>query len=371
MTQPMAIPLIDLKAQYAAIKDEIDTAIRRVLESSQFILGPEVEQFEQEFARFCGTAHAVGTSSGTSALHLALLACGVQPGHEVITVSYTFIAVAESISHMGAHPVFVDIDPESYTIDPAKIEAAITPRTRAIITVHLYGQCADMQPILEIARRHNLIVIEDAAQAHGAEYKDQSVGSIGDIGCFSFYPGKNLGAYGDGGMIVTNDPEKANLARLLRNHGRRTKYEHLTEGYNYRLDALQAAILRVKLKHLPDWNERRRSVAHHYNELLGGLPIRLPIEHFMHVYHLYVIRSAQRDKLSLYLRNLGISTGIHYPIPLHLQPAYRNHPQAGQGRFPVTEQCAGEVLSLPMYPELTEEQIVTVSEAIKRFYTAM
>ncbi len=367
----MVIPLVDLKAQYVGIKDEIDAAIRRVLESTQFILGPEVEQFEQEFARLCGTAHAVGTSSGTSALHLALLACGAQPGHEVITVSYTFIAVAEAISQTGAQPVFVDIDPETYTIDPVKIEAAITPRTRAIIAVHLYGQCADMDPIRELARQHNLAIIEDAAQAHGAEYKGQRAGAIGDIGCFSFYPGKNLGAYGDGGIIVTNDPEKASIARLLRNHGRRTKYEHLTEGYNYRLDALQAAILRVKLKHLAEWNEQRRSVAHRYNELLAQLPIQTPVERSKHVYHLYVIRSAHRDRLYDYLREHEILTGIHYPIPLHLQPAYRNHPQAGEGRFPVTEQCAREVLSLPMYPELTDEQVVTICEAIKRFYASL
>jgi dTDP-4-amino-4,6-dideoxygalactose transaminase len=367
----MVIPLIDLKAQYIAIKDEIDAAMRRVVESAQFILGPEVEHFEQEFARFCGTAHAVGTSSGTSALHLALLTCGIQPGHEVITASHTFIAVGEAISHAGADAVFVDIDPETYTIDPAKIEEAITPRTRAIIAVHLYGQCADMEPILELARRHGLAVIEDAAQAHGAGYKDRRAGSIGDVGCFSFYPGKNVGAYGDGGMIVTNDSEKANVAKLLRNHGRRTKYEHLVEGYNYRLDELQAAILRVKLKHLPQWNEQRRSIARRYNELLADLPVQLPLERFKHVYHLYVIRSAHRHKLAQFLHEQDISTGIHYPIPLHLQPAYRNHPQAGKGKFPITEQCAGELLSLPMYPELTEEQIVGICEAIKRFYASL
>jgi len=267
--------------------------------------------------------------------------------------------------------VAFDIDPETYTIDPAKIEAAITPRTKAIIAVHLYGQCVDMTPIRELARHHDLALIEDAAQAHGAEYKGQRAGAIGDIGCFSFYPGKNLGAYGDGGIVVTNDPEKASIARLLRNHGRRTKYEHLTEGYNYRLDALQAAILRVKLGHLPDWNEQRRSVTHRYNELLADLPVQTPLERSKHVYHLYVIRSAQRDKLAQYLREHGISTGIHYPIPLHLQPAYRNHPQAGEGRFPVTEQCAREVLSLPMYPELNDEQVATICDAIKRFYTSL
>jgi dTDP-4-amino-4,6-dideoxygalactose transaminase len=369
----MPIPLVDLKAQYQAIKPEIDAAIARVIGHSGFILGEEVRRFEADFAAFCDlpATAAVGVDSGTAALHLALLACGIGAGDEVIVPSHTFIATASNISHLGARPVFVDIDLDTYNVDPAKIEAAITPRTRAIIPVHLYGQPADMAPILDIARRHGLRVIEDAAQAHGATYRGQKVGGLGDVGIFSFYPGKNLGAYGDAGMLVSRDPQIADTARLLRDHGRRDKYEHLIEGYNYRLDALQAAILGAKLPHLAAWNEQRRRHAAAYNDALADLELVRPIEALdrTHVYHLYVVRVEHRDELLQHLRAKGIGAGVHYPIPLHLQPAYR-HLGYRSGDLPATERAANEVLSLPMYPELTPAQIEEVAEAIRDFEKA-
>lgn len=369
----MTIPLVDLKAQYLSIKDEIDAAIQRVVDSTSFIMGPDVRAFEEEFARFCGVQHAVGVDSGTAALHLAFLACGIGPGDEVITTPHTFIATIGMLGRVGARPVFVDIDPRTYNIDPARIEAAITERTQAIMPVHLYGQPAEMDPILEIADRHGLKVIEDAAQAHGAEYKGRRAGSMGHVAIFSFYPGKNLGAYGDAGALVTNDGEIAEKARLLRNHGRRDKYEHLLQGFNYRMDTLQAAILGAKLAHLKEWNEARRRHAATYRELLSGLDLVLPYEpeHVRAVYHLFVVRlqgslSQERDALREHLKARGISTGIHYPIPLHLQPAYR-HLGYKEGDFPITEECARQVLSLPMYPELTQEQMEEVTRAIKEF----
>ncbi len=364
----MTIPLVDLKAQYLSIKDEIDAAIQRVVDSTSFILGPDVRAFEEEFARFCGVQHAVGVDSGTAALHLAFLACGIGPGDEVITTPHTFIATIGMLGRVGARPVFVDIDPQTYNIDPTRIEAAITERTKAIMPVHLYGQPAEMDSILEIADRHGLKVIEDAAQAHGAEYKGRRAGSMGHVAIFSFYPGKNLGAYGDAGALVTNDGEIAEKARLLRNHGRRDKYEHLLQGFNYRIDTLQAAILRAKLAHLEEWNEARRRHAATYRELLSDLDLVLPYEpgHVRAVYHLLVVRLPERDALREHLRDRGISTGIHYPIPLHLQPAYR-HLGYKEGDFPATEECARQVLSLPMYPELTPTQVEEVARAIKEF----
>lgn len=382
----MTIPLVDLKAQYLSIKDEIDAAIQRVVDSMSFILGPDVRAFEEEFARFCGVQHAVGVDSGTAALHLAFLVCdiglrpeassqgsarGAQPegpGDEVITTPHTFIATIGMLGRVGARPVFVDIDSRTYNMDPAKIEAAITERTKAILPVHLYGQPAEMDPILEIADRHGLKVIEDAAQAHGAEYKGRRAGSMGHVAIFSFYPGKNLGAYGDAGALVTNDGEIAEKARLLRDHGRRDKYEHLLQGFNYRMDTLQAAILRAKLPHLEEWNEARRRGVATYREFLDGLDLVLPYEpkHVRAVYHLFVVRLQERDALREHLKARGISTGIHYPIPLHLQPAYR-HLGYKEGDFPITEECARQVLSLPMYPELTQAQIEEVARAIKEF----
>ncbi len=364
----MKIPLVDLHAQYQDIKPEIDAALRRVIENSSFILGPEVKTFEKNFASLCGVNHAVGVDSGTAALHLALILLNVGPGDEVITTTHTFIATAEVISLTGARPVLVDVDPRTYNINPDKIEAAITPRTKVLLPVHLYGQPAEMDAILDIARRHNLRVIEDAAQAHGATYRGRRAGSMGDIGCFSFYPGKNLGAYGDGGMLVTNDGALADRARMLRNHGRKDKYEHIFVGYGYRLDALQAAILDVKLKHLEAWNEQRRAHAALYNQLLANLDVVTPYEpsHICGIYHIYAVLSEKRDALLQHLKARGIEAGIHYPIPLHLQPVYRDLGYPA-GSLPAAERVANQELSLPMYPELTREQIEYVVQAIREF----
>ena len=359
------IPLVDLHRQYLSIKSDIDAAVARVLESSQFVLGPEVEGFEREFARHSGTAEGVAVSSGTSALHLALLAAGIEPGDEVITVPFTFVATAAAICYTGAKPVFVDINHNTFTIDVTKIEAAITKRTKAILPVHLYGQPADMDPILEIAARHNLAVIEDACQAHGAFYKSRPVGSLGDAGCFSFYPGKNLGAYGEGGILVTNRTEIARKARMLRDWGQERKYHHVLKGFNYRMEGFQGAILRVKLRHLDQWTEARRSHAAVYGELLGEssvlVPQQAPYAH--HVYHVYAVRHSDRDSLARTLHAHGVGTGIHYPVPVHLQPAYADLGHR-VGDFPEAERAANEVLSLPMYPELTRTQIETVCAAV-------
>jgi len=363
----MKIPLVDLKAQYRTISSDIDQAIQRVINNTSFIMGQEVEAFESAFAAYCQAKYAIGVASGTAALHLALRACDVGPGHEVITTPYTFIATAEAITHAGARPVFVDIDPLTYNIDPAEIEAAITERTRAIIPVHLYGQPADMDPILEIAQRHGLRVIEDAAQAHDAEYKGRRVGTLGDVACFSFYPGKNLGAYGDAGAVVTNDPQIADRVRLLRNHGRRQKYEHLIEGYGERLDALQGAILSAKLPYLGSWTNARRKLADHYRAHLAdsdNIIVPFVADDVRHVYHLFVVQVPSRDQVLSALRADGIGAGVHYPIPLHLQPAYR-YIGAEAGSFPVAEACASKVLSLPLYPEMTEEQVTWVSERVR------
>lgn len=347
------IPFLDLKAQYASIKLEVDAAIQKVLESCQFTLGSEVAAFEEEFASYSGSAHGIGVNSGTSALHLSLLAAGIGPGDEVITVPFTFVASAAAIHYTGAKPIFVDIDPRTYTMDGTALEAAITPRTKAILPVHLYGQPADMDPILRVARKHGLVVIEDAAQAHGAEYNGRRVGGLGDLGCFSFYPGKNLGAYGEGGMVVTSNPELARTVRMLRDWGGEKKYQHVLKGYNMRLEGMQGAVLRVKLRHLEDWTEGRRAAAARYSALLDGSGISTPIAlpNVRHVYHIYAIRAPNREKWQSTLQARGIATGIHYPTPVHLLPAYADLGYSA-GEFPHSEQAANEVLSLPMFPEL-------------------
>jgi dTDP-4-amino-4,6-dideoxygalactose transaminase len=361
------VPYLDLKAQYQSIKPEIDAAIARVLESGQFVLGPEVAAFEQEFAAYCGAAECIALNSGTSALHLALLAAGVGPGDEVITVPFTFVASVAAVTYTGARPVLVDIDPRSFTMDPATIEAAITPRTKAILPVHLYGQSADMAPIMEIAQRHGLVVIEDAAQAHGAKYKGRPVGSIGDIGCFSFYPGKNLGAYGEGGAVTTNNPEYAHTIRMLRDWGQDRKYHHVLRGFNYRMEGFQGAILRVKLRHLDRWTEARREVVRQYDELLSDSGVETPTEMpwGRHVYHVYTLRTDDRDGLQAFLQAEGIQTSIHYPVPAHLQPAYADLGY-GRGAFPRSERAAEQVLSLPLYPELSSQAVAEVAGAVKK-----
>ncbi len=359
------IPLVDLQAQYRSVRLEIDTAVQRVLDSSRFIAGDEVTRFEEAFASYCGVRYAVGVASGTAALHLSLLACGVGPGDEVITSPHTFIATAEAICQVGARPVFADIERDSFNIDPARVRAAITPRTKAILPVHLYGQAADMDPLLELAERHGLSVIEDAAQAHGAAYKGRQVGSLGDAACFSFFPSKPLGAYGDGGMVVTNDLAIAEQVRLLHDHGRHTKYEHSVVGYGERLDAIQAAILSTKLTYLDEWNERRRSVASQYRELLPADGVAMPLEmgDGKHVYHLFVVRVPDRDSTLAKLNKAGIGAGVHYPVPLHLQPALESLGYK-DGDFENTEQAAREILSLPIYAEITADQIVRVANAL-------
>lgn len=361
----LRVPFVDLAAQYRSIAPEIQEAINSVLHDADFILGREVSVFEQEFASFCEAEHAVGVDSGTSALELALRAYGIGPGDEVITAANTFIATALAISNAGATPVFVDVDPKTDTISAANIEPAITPRTKAVIPVHLYGQPADMEPILELAKRHQLKVIEDACQAHGARYKGRRAGSLGHAAAFSFYPGKNLGAYGDGGVIVTNDKQVAEHLKMLRNYGQKEKYHHEFRGYNRRLDTLQAAVLRVKLKYLEEWNSARRRNASLYGKALAASGAVLPREAagVESVWHLYVIRTEHRDRLKDHLSEAGISAGIHYPVPVHLQPAYRDLGYPA-GAFPVTEAHAERILSLPMYAELTSEQIESVSQAI-------
>lgn len=361
------IPFLDLTAEYHELKSEIDAAVARVLESGRFVLGPEVEAFEQEFANYCGVRQAVGVNSGTSALHLALLAAGIGPGDEVITVPFTFYATVAAIGYVGARPVYVDIDPATFNIDARQIESAITERTRAILPVHLYGQAADMDPILEIARRHKLIVIEDAAQAHGAEYKGRRVGGIGDLGCFSFYPSKNLGAAGESGMVTTNNPDYARTLSLLRNWGEEQRYHPVLKGYNYRLPALQAAILRVKLRQLDRWIEARRALAADYARLLADCGVVLPstLTDVRHVYCLYTIRAQQRDELRRELEQAGIQTAVHYPVPIHLMPAYADA-RYHEGDFPVAEACAGTVLSLPLYPQMTRGQASEVAAQVSK-----
>jgi len=362
------VPFVDLKIQYHTIKAEIDSAVLGVLESCQFALGKEVSALEEEFARYCGASNGVGVNSGTSALHLALLAADIGPGDEVITVPFTFVATTAAVVYTGAKPVFVDIDPRSYTMDPAQIEKVITAKTKAILPVHLYGQMADMDPILEIARKHGLLVIEDAAQAHGAEYKGRRAGSMGDMGCFSFYPGKNLGAYGEGGMVVTNHSEYIRKIRMLRDWGSEKKYFHVLKGYNYRMEGIQGAVLRVKLRHLESWTEARRRWAVMYNQLMepAGIPTPQAMPGRRHVFHVYAIRTPNRSALQEHLHSRQIFTNIHYPIPVHLQEAYSDLGYK-KGDFPQAEQAADEVLSLPMFPELTEAQVRETAEAVLAF----
>jgi dTDP-4-amino-4,6-dideoxygalactose transaminase len=392
----MSIPMADLKAQYLSIRDEIDTAVQRVIENSQFILGPEVDAFEKEMATYCGTGYAVGVASGTEALQLALLACGIQPGDEVITTPFTFIATAEAITQCGAVPVFVDIDPVTYNIDPKLIEAKITSKTRCILPVHLYGEPADMDPIMTIAKKHSLKVIEDCAQALGAKYpiieteahqtpviatrqstvhsaQQSKVGSIGDAGCLSFFPSKVLGAYGDGGMVVTSDAQVAEKLKMLRNHGAKQKYYHLVPGFNSRLDGLQAAILRVKLKYLDKWIEQRREKAALYAQYLGKIAgVKVPHEApgSYHCYNYYTVRltnpKINREALQKHLSAKGISSMVYYPVSLHLQAVYTAL-GGKSGDFPHSESAQDEVLSLPIYPEMTEQQVREVVEAVKEF----
>jgi dTDP-4-amino-4,6-dideoxygalactose transaminase len=363
----MQVPFLDLKAHHAPLQEEIAAAIREVIECGAFAGGPFVEKFEEDFAAYCQTHFAVGVGSGTEALWLSLLAFGIGAGDEVITVPNTFMATTEAISFCGAKPVLVDVEERTYTLDPELLERAITPRTRAIIPVHLFGQTADMDPIMEIARRHQLYVIEDACQAHGAEYKRRKAGSIGHAGCFSFYPGKNLGALGEAGAVVTNDRLLWEKIRTLRDHGQETKYHHSQIGWNARMDGLQAAVLRVKLKSLDRNNAARRAHAGRYEDYLGDCPSVIPpkeADYAMHVYHLYVVQVNERDRLLRVLADRGIACGIHYPIPIHLQKAYLGL-RLGPGSFPVAERSAGELLSLPMFPELTADQIATVTREIK------
>lgn len=362
------IRFVDLKSQYNTIKEEIKNAIQEVIDSTTFILGEQLKNFEKEFADYCNAKYAVGLNSGTSALHLALLAKGIGKGDEVVTTPNTFIATCEAISYTGAVPKLADIKPGTYNMDPHKLEKAITPKTKAIIPVHLYGQPADMKEIIEIAKKHNITVIEDACQAHGAEHYDKKV-PISDIGCFSFYPSKNLGAYGEGGSIVSNDNEVDEIIRAYRDHGQIKKNVHKYIGYNYRLEEMQAAILRVKLRHLDKWINMRRKNAMLYNGLLEDCDVVTPVEkeYKKHVYHLYVIRVKKRQKLIEHLNSKEIQTGIHYPTPVHLQEAYA-HLNCKKGSFPIAEKYADEILSLPMFPELKEEEISFVAKAIKEFY---
>lgn len=365
------IPLVDLNAQYHGIKHDVDAAIQDVLDSAQFINGPQVGEFEANFAAFSGVRHAVGVGNGTDALILALQALGVGPGDEVITAVNTFIATAEAISSVGATPVFVDVDPNHYNMTDQSLKRAITRRTKAVIPVHLYGQPAPMQAISAVARRHGIRILEDAAQAHGSSHADLPVGSWSDFACFSFYPSKNLGAYGDAGAIITNDSELAEVVRMRRDHGRTEKYTHDFIGVNSRLDSLQAAVLDVKLRHLAHWTERRRAIAAAYTAALGEFPwITTPAEMdgARHVYHLYVIQVDQRDELRDHLARAGVGTGIHYPIPLSQQPAY-SRLGYNVGEFPVAESLGDRILSLPMYPELTDQQIQHVVSAIATFPT--
>lgn len=364
----MSIPFVDLRTQYQSIKSEVDEAVLAVFGRGDFILGQDVRLLEEEFATFCGVKHAIGVDSGLSAIDVALRAFNIGEGDEVITVANTYIATTLGVSATGAKPVLVECDPATYNIDPSKIEAAITDKTRAIVPVHLYGQTVDMDPILEIAKKHDLYVLEDAAQAHGAHYKGQRAGSMGDAAMFSFYPGKNLGAYGDGGMVVTNNDEAAETMRMFRNYGQSQKYHHEIKGYNRRLDTVQAAVLRIKLRYIDDWNAARNRHAAYYTEKLAETGFVLPVvaEHSESIWHLFVIRTNKREQLMAYLNERGISSGIHYPIPIHMQDAYSemNHLK---GQFPLTEQYASEIVSLPMFPELTIEQLDYVIDALKVF----
>ena len=365
----MNIPLVDLHAQYVPLKDEIFAGMEKVFDSMHLFLGDNVQALEKEFAQFCGAQYGIGVSDGTTALHIILRALGIGPGDEVITVSHTFIATGEAIVLAGATPVFVDVDPNTCVMDVSKVEARITTKTKAIIPVQLYGQTVDMDPLMEIARRHGLKVIEDAAQAHGATYKGRRVGSLGDVAGFSFYYSKNLGGYGEGGFISTSNPEINRKARMIRDHGSERRYYHDLIGMNGRLDEIQAVVLRAKLPHLLDYNDLRRKHANQYNELLAGLPLKTPVvaPNNHHIYYTYVIQAPRRDALQVWLKDRGIGTGIHFPVPLHLQNAM-SYLGYKAGDFPATEDIVQKVISLPMYPELTDEQVEAVAGSVKEFY---
>lgn len=363
------VPFVDLATQHELIAEDIAQAIHEVVRRSDFILGEQVSRFEAEFAAYVEGGYAVGVDSGSSALELGLLSLGIGPGDEVITAANTFIASASAIVATGARPILVDVDPHTYTMDPRALKGAITPRTKAILPVHLYGQPADLDLIKKTAQENELLILEDACQAHGATYKGRKAGSIGDAAAFSFYPAKNLGAWGDGGILVTNSESAAEKVRMFRNYGQSRKYFHDFPGYNRRLDTIQAAILRVKLQHLDSWNNRRREVARQYDEAFSGLPLICPSEasYALHVYHLYVIRCQARDSLQTFLSTQGIATGVHYPIPVHEQKSME-HLGYKRSDFPVTEQCAREILSLPMFPTMSDEQVSTVTTAVQRFF---
>lgn len=362
----MQVPLVDLVAQYRTIKKDVLAAFEDVLEQMQLFIGPHCRAFEQEFAAYCGSDYGVGVSSGTEALELALRACNIGPGDEVITVANTFIATIEAIALVGATPVFVDVEPDTYTLDHRQLDQVLTERTRAIIPVHLYGHSVDMQPVLEFARKHRLRIIEDASQAHGATYAGKRVGSLGDIGCFSLYYSKNLGAYGEAGICVTSDSELAERIRLLRDHGSRIRYQHEVIGKNGRLDELQAAVLRIKMPYLEEWNGARRAIAHFYDEHLRGVVETIPVVRSWaeHVYYAYVVRVPERDTFRQCLQEQGVSTGVHFPVPLHLQPACAPYGYR-RGMFPVTEAAAERIVSLPIYPEMTQEQREYVVQTVK------
>ncbi|MBI5474569.1 MAG: DegT/DnrJ/EryC1/StrS family aminotransferase [Ignavibacteriae bacterium] len=365
----MKLQMVDVVGQYQKIKPEIDAAIHKILDSGQFILGKEVGEFECQIAGYLGVKYAVGCASGTDALQVAMMALNIGPGDEVITTPFTFVATAETIALLGAKPVYVDIDPKTFNIDPSLIESAITPQTKAIIPVHLYGQAADMDPIMAVARKHDLKVIEDSAQGMGATYKGKKVCTFGDISCISYFPSKNLGAFGDAGMVVTNDAALAEKMRMIIVHGSKVRYYHEILGVNSRLDTLQAVILSVKLKYLDQWNAARRKAAATYNDMLKGTPVTVPYvsPNGEHIFHQYTIRAPRRNELAEHLKQKGIPHAIYYPIPLHLQQAFAV-PGTGKGAFPITEQATDEVLSLPMHTELTDEQIVYITDAIKEFY---
>ena len=363
------IPYLDLPAQLRGVRKEIDAAIARTIDKCSFCLGPDVTQFEKDFAKFCGADHCVGFNSGTSALHVAMLLLGVGPGDEVITTPFTFVATSWAISYVGAKPVYVDIDDATFNLDPKLIERAITPRTKTVMPVHLYGHPFDADAILEICRKHKLPLVEDACQSHGAKYRGRTVGTFGAISGFSFYPGKNLGACGEGGALVTNNAAFDKRARSLREHGSTMRYYHDEVGYNYRMEGIQGAVLGVKLKHLAEWTAERRRVAHHYHELLGGTPLQLPGEAAWgeSAYHLYVVRHPRRDDLKKHLEANGVGCALHYPLPLHLQKCYADLGYKA-GDFPVAEKAARECLSLPIFPELTDAQIQRVATVIKDFF---
>jgi dTDP-4-amino-4,6-dideoxygalactose transaminase len=365
----MKVAYLDLHAQMRPLRAEMEAAFARTLEQCSFCLGPDVAAFEKDFSTFCDAKHTVAMNSGTSALHIALKMLGVGPGDEVISTPLTFVATSWAISYVGAKPVYVDVDDATFNLDPALVEAAITPRTKLLLPVHLYGQPCALAPLLDIGRRHGIPLVEDAAQAHGARYHGKSIGTSGVMSCYSFYPGKNLGAFGEGGALVTNDDALATRARSLREHGSTKRYYHDEVGYNYRMEGLQGAILGVKLKHLRHWSNERRRVAHRYHELLRGTPLQLPIEapDVESVYHLYVVRHPDRDALKKHLEAHGVGTGLHYPLPLHLQDCYKDLGYK-PGAFPVAERSARECLSLPIYPELTDDQIQYVAATVRSFF---